>query len=498
MELIFNNMDENLLIVDTENIIQFCNDKLLNKLMYNMEELKNINISKLSGENNNFIQSKNISFYNKEGKTIRFTSKIFDIHWEGKFAKIFILNEDNSSTKQYDIYDLELILDSMPLIAWIKDLEGKYIYVNKGYADKFNLTKDNIIGKKDIDFWVKEDAEMILKEDQNLINENGYFINKEMLRLNKTQIWLYVFKVAALDENGNAKYVFGVAKDITEEKKFEEEKRKLEKEKEIENLRNEFFANISHEFKTPLNVILGTIQLLIKYNDTGRIYEIGEDKLKYHMNAMKQNSYRLLRLVNNLIDITKIDAGYYDVILENHNIVSIIEDIVTSVASCVEGKGVSIIFDTNQEEKFICCDPEKIEQIMLNLISNAIKYTYEDGVIEINIDVADDNVYISVKDNGIGISKKMMCTIFDRFVQIDKSLTRKQEGCGIGLSIVKELVEMQGGTIGVRSEEGKGAEFIITLPSKTIEDKHEKISYEKKDNNRIERCNIEFSDIYTL
>ncbi|WP_052356886.1 PAS domain-containing sensor histidine kinase [[Clostridium] dakarense] len=492
MELIFNNMDENVLIVDEKNIIQFCNKKLLEKLMYNIEDLKDFNISKLLGEDNKLNQNEILSFYNKKGKIINFATKIFDINWRCKTAKIFILHEHDNNIKQYSIEDLELVLDGIPLLVWIKDLDGKYIYVNQGYADKFSLTKDYIIGKKDIDFWVKEEAEKLYKEDQNLIKQKGYFINKELLRVNKSEMWLYVFKVAALDENENVKYVFGVAKDITGDKKIEAKRRIQEKEIEIENLRNEFFANISHEFKTPLNIILGTIQLLIKYNENDMIYEIGEDKLNYYMNTMKQNSYRLLRLVDNLIDITQIDTGYYDVNLENQDIVYIVEEVVTSVASYVEGKGISIIFDTNKEEKFICCDSDKIEKIILNLISNAIKYTHEDGKIEINIDVAEDNVYIYVKDNGIGISKEKISAIFERFVQIDKSLTRKQEGSGIGLSIVKELVEIQGGTIGVRSEEGKGTEFVITLPAKTIDYCPNKVSNKKNEINILEKCNIEF------
>ncbi|MBO3445758.1 PAS domain-containing protein [Clostridium sp. CCUG 7971] len=148
MELIFNNMDDNLLIVCEENIIQFCNNKLLNKLMYNAEDLNGFNISKLTGENNKLNQDKIVSIYNKKGKIINFTYKIFDINWRDKVAKIYILHEHNDSVKQYNMEDLELILDGIPLLVWIKDLEGKYMYINQGYADKFNLTKDDIIGKK--------------------------------------------------------------------------------------------------------------------------------------------------------------------------------------------------------------------------------------------------------------------------------------------------------------------------------------------------------------
>ena len=237
------------------------------------------------------------------------------------------------------------------------------------------------------------------------------------------------------------------------------------------------------------------MQLILKGLDNDIDYVDKERLLKY-MNFIKQNSFRLLRLVNNLIDITKIDSGFYEISLENKNIISVVEDITTSVVDYMEEKGIELIFDTEVEEEIVACDPDKIERIMLNLLSNAIKYTSNNGKIEVYIKIVDKNVVISVSDNGIGIEKEKLEHIFDRFSRVRNTLTRSCEGSGIGLSLVKSLVEMHGGTIEVESKFGFGTKFIFTIPI-TVINNCKKLSESKEVNtSRIEKCNIEFSDIY--
>ena len=213
---------------------------------------------------------------------------------------------------------------------------------------------------------------------------------------------------------------------------------------------------------------------------------------------MKQNCHRLLRLINNLIDITKIDSGYFDIDENNFDIVNIVENITLSVADYIENKGLTLIFDTFVEEKIIACDPEKIERIMLNLLSNAVKFTPVGGEILVAIKEWNrDNICISVKDTGKGIPKDKLDSIFERFVQVDKSLTRDNEGSGIGLSLVKLLVELHNGTISVQSKEGEGSEFIICLPCKLVDKvNYEVTSCDSRGENIIEKISLEFADIY--
>ncbi|MDP4146288.1 MAG: sensor histidine kinase [Bacillota bacterium] len=256
----------------------------------------------------------------------------------------------------------------------------------------------------------------------------------------------------------------------------------------------EFFSNISHELRTPLNIILSTIQLLDLFKSDGTIKIVGRDTDNY-FKIMKQNCYRLIRLVNNLIDITKIDSGYLKPRFQNHDIVMVVEDITQSVADYIKSRGIDIIFDTDVEEKTIACDPEIIERIMLNLLSNAVKFSKPGASILVDVHDEEENVLISVKDTGIGIEKDKIDMIFERFVQVDKSFTRNHEGSGIGLSLVKSLVEILGGTITVESEYGKGSMFKILLPTNLKEE--DRMEEPEIHAVHVEKVNIEFSDIYS-
>ena len=295
-----------------------------------------------------------------------------------------------------------------------------------------------------------------------------------------------------------------VTRDISDKKKAEElEKHMVEKSKQLdeafeyEKLRTEFFANISHELRTPVNVIFSTIQLISLNMNSMDIDYSSKEKFKKHMKVMKQNCHRLIRLINNLIDVSRIDTGFFNLSLSNNNIVSVVEDITLSIAEYIENKDISLIFDTEVEEKFMSCDPDMIERIMLNLISNAVKFTDRGGSVLVSVIDKEDTVLISVKDTGIGISVEKQRDIFERFIQVDKSLTRNREGSGIGLSLVKALVELHQGSISVKSSPGAGSEFIIQLPVKLVEDCSEVIETQRltaQDN--IEKIDIEFSDIY--
>ncbi|PAB55848.1 hypothetical protein CCE28_21550 [Anaeromicrobium sediminis] len=182
---------------------------------------------------------------------------------------------------------------------------------------------------------------------------------------------------------------------------------------------------------------------------------------------------------------------------KNYNIVSIVEDITLSVAEYIESKGIKLIFDTEIEEKIIACDAEKLERVMLNLFSNAVKFTESNGTIQVNIHDKGESILICVKDTGLGIPKDMREKIFDRFRQVDASLHRKAEGSGIGLSLVKSIVELHKGFITVESEVGKGSTFTLELPATLAGEEYDidgEIAATSQPN--VERISIEFSDIY--
>jgi len=231
--------------------------------------------------------------------------------------------------------------------------------------------------------------------------------------------------------------------------------------KEREQLKTDFIVNMSHELRTPLNIISSASTLLeMKVN---RNEEVKKEYILDKVERINQNSNRLRRLINNLIDITKFDSGFYECRCKNENIVYVVEDIVFATVDYANEKDIEILFDTDAEEIITSIDKEKIERVILNLLSNAIKYTNKNGRIEVHIKHDNKFVYISIKDNGIGIPKEKVDQIFHRFYQVDSILSRKSEGSGIGLCIVDEIIKLHNGKVEIDSEENKGTTFEITL-----------------------------------
>jgi len=262
-----------------------------------------------------------------------------------------------------------------------------------------------------------------------------------------------------------------------------------------DKIKTDFISNISHEFKTPINIISSVAQLLSLYTKND-CKNIDNSTLNTYISTIRHNCYRLLRLTNNLIGISQIESGFINLHLKNENIVEIVENLTLSTVEYVKSKNRNIIFDTDIEEKIIAIDSEKIERIILNLISNAVKFTKPGDNIKIYVQDKGKNVIISVLDTGIGIPEHMQNKIFNRFTQVDPLFNRNHEGSGIGLYIVKSLVEMHKGSISLKSEPGKGSEFIIKFPVILLpEEGNSKSPNQFTIQSYDEKIQIEFSDL---
>ncbi|WP_238900805.1 ATP-binding protein [Clostridium sp. YIM B02500] len=388
------------------------------------------------------------------------------------------------------------------------------LYTEDGFVKKINRSWSDITGYKledipTISEWA--DISEAFKEELSSTNIKKLFNSEKRqnngefsIRAHDGSIRICNFYSAYIgDLEDGHKLFMKVAIDVTEkkhmeelQKSVEEERKKLYEIKEYDRIRTEFFSNISHELRTPINVIYSALQMHeLRLKDC--IFENRSiDKYKY-TKIMKQNCYRILRLINNIIDITKIDSGYFNINEHNIDIIALIENITLSVADYIENKGLSLIFDTNVEEKIMSCDPEKIERIILNILSNAVKFTSSGGKITVSIEDCYDRICIKIKDTGRGIPQDKLNSIFERFIQVDKSLARDHEGSGIGLSIVKSLVELHGGVISVKSKISCGTEFVIYIPCKLVKNAEEQYSLcSSIGGDCIEKINIEFSDIY--
>lgn len=559
----------------------------------------------------------------------------------------------------YTIENLEELLDNLPYEIWLKNKEGKHIYINKLGAENIGLSKEDIIGKTDHELRPKCMADKCLETDRDLIegkidryskeegcnnfngvsyNVNKFILNKdeeiilggiaEEISLNKSiqditehimvdnsnfndlktkyntflkdklkslnlvlnsiniDIFLYGedrtfnFYMSADDSicifNNNSKIILNddFKKKILNEKKYfhtskykefielnnnykdgliskiyaievadniytliniqykNEESIKykddvsiteilkkisililqlenennayapdigIEEAIKFENIKSSFIANISHEFKTPINIIVSVVRLFIAI-DKGEFKSISKEKHIDYLNMLKQNSYRLLRLVNNIVDTSKIENNFYKLRLGNYNIIKLVEDITMSISNYFSENNRKIIFDTDEEEVILCCDPDKIEKVILNLLSNALKFS-EPGS-DINVDIStnfeENKVYISVKNKGDLISEEYANKIFGQFIQGENILSRRAEGSGIGLYLAKHFMQMHKGDIWINLENKECTEFVLSIPIDVIykeEPLHEEV-YNINENKIIEKCNIEFSDIY--
>jgi signal transduction histidine kinase/DNA-binding response OmpR family regulator len=225
---------------------------------------------------------------------------------------------------------------------------------------------------------------------------------------------------------------------------------------EIIKAQNRFFTNISHEFRTPLTLIMGPSRQILEGSS--------DDKVKEHAELINRNAKKLNLLANQLLDISRIEAGRMKLKTGQKNIVPVIKRITYSFQSFAESKDISLDFHSEKEKIILYADEDKIDKIFSNLLSNALKFTPAGGRIIVRVITDENFVEISISDNGIGIPKDKIDKIFDRFYQVDNKLSKEYGGTGIGLSLTKELVEIHKGKISVESEVGKGSTFKVILP----------------------------------
>lgn len=318
----------------------------------------------------------------------------------------------------------------------------------------------------------------------NTSNDRILFVNKQFLKIiglsnardiinEKVSKYLEFMPSGAEDENYNAiiyinderRFVEAkllsnysdenkkliLIKDNTSKVQTEEIKKEVESKKLEEIIRAEFLSSISHDLKTPINVIYSAMQvedIYIKKSDI--------EILKKYNSISKQNCISLIKLTNNLIDNSKINSHFLNPRLEYINVVEVIEDNVMSLIDYVKWNKVDLIFDTNTEECYFNIDHEFMDRIILNLVSNAVKFTPDGGKIYVIINDDGDNINISVKDNGSGIEQEFIYQAFNRYAVGGERKTDSKSGTGIGLSVVKQLVELQGGSIEIKRNQDVG------------------------------------------
>lgn len=277
------------------------------------------------------------------------------------------------------------------------------------------------------------------------------------------------------DENGKIIMVQSVVRDIAERKAAEEALRSINKELERALLvKDEFLANMSHELRTPLNGILGFSEMLL----SGQFGSLSERQSKY-ISSIENSGKHLLGLINDLLDLAKIEAGKLDVTLENVVISELCQSSLMFVKQMALNKNIQLSFEQDMTYPYVVGDQRRLKQILVNLLSNAVKFTPEHGRVTLRVvaDPVKDCIDFAVEDTGIGISHADLLRLFKPFTQVDSSLARQHEGTGLGLALVQKLAELHGGGVSVQSEVDKGSTFTVCIPGRYMTGLEEKTEH---------------------
>ncbi|QIZ70868.1 PAS domain S-box protein [Oxynema aestuarii] len=453
---------------------------------------------------------------------------------DGSIAYGLAMVEDISERKQAEAAlreseaRLQAILDNSNATIYLKDLQGRYLLVNRRYETLLERSRQDILGKTDFDLFPREQAQTIWERERRVLQLGVPLELEEAIAHVDGEHTYISHKFPLYDESGYPYAVCGIATDISDRKRAEIALQKAhnELEKRVEertaeltraaNLLQEesskrlkvlealrtakeraeaanrakstFLANMSHELRTPLNAIVGYSEMLEEEAE-----DLGYEDLIPDLDKIRKSGKHLLNLINDILDISKIEAGQMGLYLETFDIASLVDVVVTSTQPLIEKNGNVFEVECDPHLGTMHADLTKVQQILLNLISNAAKFT-ESGRISLRIDrvaqwegvreaSAKQNrawggvgrvdgvgaIVFEVADTGIGMSEEQIERIFEPFMQADVSTTRKYGGTGLGLAIGRHFCQLMGGYISVESELGKGSSFRVYLPNQVVD-----------------------------
>ena len=360
------------------------------------------------------------------------------------------------------------LMDQTPDVIYFKDKKGKLIMVNKAHARGLGLRPEEVVGKTDFDFFPRGRAKTMSKDDQHVIKSGKAIIDKveRATRPDGVDNYVSTTKIPRYDDKGNIIGLIGITRDITWRKQVEhlsEEKariqKKLEALEELNSMKSEFVSVVSHELRTPLAIIKEAV-LLIFDGVAGPVNE----KQKELLTKARNNADRLNNIIEELLDISRIERGNLQLHYSLVNLNDLLMDSSDFFKNLAGEKNIEITYSLPKHEVNIFLDTGRVNQIIANLINNAIKYTEQNGKIRIELELLESRIRIGVIDTGIGIAKQDMSKLFDKFVQVSKSADAGRKGVGLGLPIAKELVERHGGEIWMESRLGVGTKSYFTLP----------------------------------
>jgi PAS domain S-box-containing protein len=371
----------------------------------------------------------------------------------------YAIERKNTEEKiKYAAQAWRITFDSISDMVSIHDTDFKIVRVNKAFASALHTEPKKVIGKTCYE--ILHNTKQPCPDCPHMLTLKTQKPHTFELFEPSLGIHLGISTSPVFDEKGKIVGSVHIAKNITERRLAEENLRKAnEKLKEYNELKDEFVSTVSHELRTPLSIIQSAIRLVLD-EIPGKIVDKQKEVLTTALDSVKW----LTKIVNSLLTLSKIESGKMDLHKEVVDICKLIQDTVSEYKPLAQEKGLSLNCELPGHNIDISLDPDKMRQVLVNLISNSIKFTSEGGEIKVTCIKRDEEVQFSVRDTGIGIAKEDMIRLFNKFTQFSKNSSLKEKGTGLGLAIVKKLVEMHDGRINVESAIGQGTTFTISLP----------------------------------
>jgi PAS domain S-box-containing protein len=371
----------------------------------------------------------------------------------------------NDNRERYRQKLARITLDSMVQFVGLLDAQGTVLEINQVALDGVGLSLSDVEGKP---FWktfwwqVSEEVNRTLKESILRVaqGESVRWDTEIYGRAGgKETIIIDASFCPVMDEHGNVVFITAEGRDITEKKAQEREiARQREELAKLDELKTRFFSNVSHEFRTPLTLMLGPLEDAMSDSDE----PLGA-RQRERITLAQRNGLRLQKLVNTLLDFSRVEAGRIHAVYQPTDLASLTHDLASSFRAACERAGLTLVLDTPRLSEPVFVDREMWEKVVLNLVSNAFKFTFE-GAIEVSMSSEGDHAVLRVSDTGTGIPESEAPRVFDRFHRVEGARGRTHEGTGIGLALVKELIELHVGTVSVESTLEQGSTFIVRLP----------------------------------
>ncbi len=420
-----------------------------------------------------------IEVYHKRGELVPVEIRSKEIVFEGKPARVSIIRDVSLRKKieqdlvaekekaQHREEIFQTFFNSIPDVVNYKDASGKWLLANQATMDMYQIKESDYLGKLDSEIAEvshPEYKEGILKwkeSDEKAWNEKTVLQSIEELHTVDGKVLYHdLIKIPLFHDNGERKGIAIIGRDVTKLRQAQEELKVAKKNAEESNaLKTKFLHNMSHEIRTPMNGILGFASILKENPNTPK------EKREQYLNIIHNSSTQLLRIIDDILEISYIETNRVVAKKEEVCVNTLLLELFSIFELDAKDRNIPLYFQTmySDEETRIFTDKARLLKILSNLIENAIKFTTK-GFIEIGLKIEVDNMIISIKDTGIGIHKDKQDSIFDRFSQEDKEISKNVGGLGLGLSIAKENAEILGGTLTLQSTKNKGSVFFLSIP----------------------------------